>query len=76
VFDHFYIMFVHSEDTFVRIIRPDKMKQRNPIACRIVPFDFILNLLQHSLRRDKIREHTKEQSIKMSVNIADKIECK
>jgi len=69
-------MFVHSEDIFGSF---DLIKWssviRNPTACHIAPLHFTFNLLQHrSLGRDRIREHTKEQSIKMSVNIADKIE--
>jgi len=41
VFDHFHIMFVHSEDTFVRIIRPDKTKCNAEFNCTpycVAPF--------------------------------------
>jgi len=73
VFDHIHIMFVHSEDTFVRIIRPDKMKQRNAESnCTL---HFILNLLQHhSLGRDQGAH--KGAINKNVINIADKIKCK
>lgn len=66
-------MFVHSEDVFVRIARWCGLKRQLHAGFRVTPLHFTLGLLQHrSLGRDRIRERTKEQSIKMSVNIADK----
>lgn len=66
VFDHFHIMFVHSEDVFVRIARRCSLKRQLHAGFRVTPLHFTLSLLQHrSLGRDRIRERTKEQSIKI-----------
>lgn len=65
-FDHFHIMFVHSEDVFVRIARWCSLKRQLHAGFRVAPLHFTLSLLQHrSLGRDRIRERTKEQSRKI-----------